>query len=258
MKRNKIWAALAGAALIVGLIAGPSIVQATTDGYQALKQAMQPVGGIYTTSLPSLSTGEHNELHLDSSGRLHVVQTTAPADTEVAGDIAHDAADSGNPVKIGGIGRATWETAASTAADRVNASFDLYGRARVEVGGSAANSWAIAVTAAANTAATVSKAAGTSSQRHVCTGAVITFASLGAPTPELITWRIRDGATGAGTTLYTGYISLPAVAGEAKSIVVPNLWLVGTAATAMTIETLEGGGANDYLSVSLQGVTIPN
>ena len=41
----------------------------------------------------------------------------------VAGDIAHDAADSGNPVKIGGKAASSAPTAV-TAADRVNAYFD--------------------------------------------------------------------------------------------------------------------------------------
>lgn len=43
------------------------------------------------------------------------------------GEIAHDAADSGNPVKVGGKGLSADPTAVSTA-DRVNALFDLIGR----------------------------------------------------------------------------------------------------------------------------------
>lgn len=40
--------------------------------------------------------GDYESLHTDSSGRLHVVNSAG-----IAGDIAHDAADSGNPLKIG-------------------------------------------------------------------------------------------------------------------------------------------------------------
>jgi len=48
-------------------------------------------------------------------------------DTQSVGDIAHDAVDSGNPVKIGGIARQT-SPAAVADADRVNAAFDNVGR----------------------------------------------------------------------------------------------------------------------------------
>ena len=50
----------------------------------------------------------------------------------VSGDVAHDAADSGNPVKIGGVARAA-EATAVTAGDRVNASYTLTGRALAAV-----------------------------------------------------------------------------------------------------------------------------
>lgn len=45
----------------------------------------------------------------------------------VSGDVAHDTADAGEPVKIGGKG-VTAAPAAVTANDRVNAQFDIYGR----------------------------------------------------------------------------------------------------------------------------------
>ena len=207
------------------------------------------VGGKGNAAAPSAATeGDRVDASFDLQGQLR---------TLALGDVAHDAADSGNPLKIGGIGRAVWETAASTAADRVNASFDLFGRLRTDGGGyAAADGWSIKNRAAANTAATISKAAGAAGVKHVATGFMVTFSSLGAPTPEIIGFQIRDGATGAGTVIWEGSISLPAVAGESKMIAQSGLWLVGTAATAMTIETDAGGGANDYLSVSLQGVSI--
>jgi len=45
-----------------------------------------------------------------------------------AGDVAHDAADSGNPVKIGGKATVTEQTAVSAADERVNASFTSTGK----------------------------------------------------------------------------------------------------------------------------------
>ena len=69
------------------------------------------------------SDGDYIPLIVDSSGRLHVTSSA----TAVAGDVAHDAADSGNPVKIGGKAATSAPTAVS-AGDRVNAYFDANGR----------------------------------------------------------------------------------------------------------------------------------
>lgn len=67
--------------------------------------------------------GDYIPLIVDSSGRLHI------APQQAAGDVAHDAADSGNPVKFGGkAASATTAPTAVSAADRVNAYFDLNGR----------------------------------------------------------------------------------------------------------------------------------
>lgn len=264
-------AADAGKPVKVGGKATAAIPTSVTEGDRA--DASFDLGG----RLRVISSGEEahdaadagNPIKIGGKGSAAVAAAVTEGDrvnasftlegrlrTTGEGTVAHDAADAGNPLKVGGIGRAAWETAASTAADRVNASFDLYGRQRVVAGAQEANAWSIKNRAAANTAATVSKAAGTSAERHVCTGFMVTFASLGAPTPEIIGIQIRDGATGAGTIIWEGSISLPAVAGESKWVGLSGLWLVGTAATAMTIETDAGGGANDYLSVSLSGVTI--
>lgn len=63
---------------------------------------------------------------VDASGNLQVDVLTMPAGSS-AGDVAHDAADSGNPVKIGGQARTTNPTAVADA-DRVNAIFDKLGK----------------------------------------------------------------------------------------------------------------------------------
>lgn len=67
--------------------------------------------------------GDYIPLTVDSSGRLHVTSN----DNATAGDVAHDAADSGNPLKIGGKA-ATSTPSAVSAGDRVNAYFDASGR----------------------------------------------------------------------------------------------------------------------------------
>lgn len=238
--------ATAAAAFMLTLGLGGGIVLATTDGYDSIRQAFQSAGGVYTTSQPTLSTAEHNELHLDSRAGLIV-----------GGHVANDAADIGNPVKIGAIARNTWETAV-TAADRVNLSADLYGRLRV-IAGRESTTWSVVHTPSANTQATASKAAGASGVKHVCTGYAWSLSSgAGAPTPELITIAIRDGATGAGTIIWQETVSLPATAGSNAGRVVAGLYLVGTAATAMTIETDSAPGANVVASVSMMGEDISN
>lgn len=72
-------------------------------------------------------------LKVNASGALHTsLQEIEDAmEIEMEGDIAHDAADGTSmPVKIGGKAVAA-EPAAVSAADRVNASFDLYGNQRI-------------------------------------------------------------------------------------------------------------------------------
>lgn len=53
----------------------------------------------------------------------------------VSGDVAHDAVDAGEPVKIGGYAKAAAPTDVSADGDRVNAWFDLAGRQAVFDGG---------------------------------------------------------------------------------------------------------------------------
>ena len=53
--------------------------------------------------------------------------TMSNAAMQVTGDEAHDAADAGNPIKIGGKALTAQPTAVA-ANDRVNAMFDIYGR----------------------------------------------------------------------------------------------------------------------------------
>jgi hypothetical protein len=64
----------------------------------------------------------------DSTGTTIVTQATAAnLNAQVVGNVANAAADSGNPVKIGGVGRTTNPTAV-TDGQRVDASFDKIGK----------------------------------------------------------------------------------------------------------------------------------
>jgi len=70
--------------------------------------------------------GDYTPLQVDASGALYVNLSGEGIDMDVEGNVAHDAADSGNPVKIGGYANST-QRAAVAAADRVDASFNLNG-----------------------------------------------------------------------------------------------------------------------------------
>lgn len=67
--------------------------------------------------------GDYVALSTDSDGALRV---TSAGGGSVEGDVAHDAADSGNPVKIGGKAETTIPAAVSDG-DRVDAFFNEYG-----------------------------------------------------------------------------------------------------------------------------------
>jgi hypothetical protein len=84
-----------------------------TDGSAKLAKAIQIAGEDGTNAVV---------LNVDSSGHAQVDVLSAA----IAGDIAHDAADSGSPLKIGGKAEST-EPSAVADADRVTAYFGVYG-----------------------------------------------------------------------------------------------------------------------------------
>lgn len=118
--------------------------------------------------------------------------------------------------------------------------------------------WAINHVPAVNVAATISKAA-RAGFIHVCTGFVVTaVAGTSAPTATVVTWELRDGATGAGTILLSGKIGIPATAGAVNvPVVLSGAEIPGTVNTAMTLEFTAAGGANTFETVSLFGYDKP-
>jgi len=114
--------------------------------------------------------------------------------------------------------------------------------------------WAITHAPGAAAQATISKGA-VASTRHVCTGlACSVTAGASAPTAALVTFNLRDGATGAGTILATFQTAVPATAGVASApICLSGLNIVGSVNTAMTLETSGATGSNVAASVALFG-----
>jgi len=65
---------------------------------------------------------------------------------------------------------------------------------------------------------------------------------------------LRDGATGAGTVLWSLQVSLPV--NTTWSFALGGLNIVGSAATAMTIETVAAPVAASFASVSMTGYDV--
>jgi hypothetical protein len=113
--------------------------------------------------------------------------------------------------------------------------------------------WSVQHTPAAATQATISKAAVTNF-RHVCTGFTASIAAVGTAS-GIVTAVLRDGATGAGTILWTGKMNVPI--GGCAALSKDGLNVVGTKGTAMTLEFTGAGAAATEETVSMQGYTEP-
>jgi hypothetical protein len=117
--------------------------------------------------------------------------------------------------------------------------------------------WSEISAPAANTQATVSRAAGATGVRHVCTGiSAALVATATAPTAVQLTIHLRNGPATSGTPLWSEVISLPATAGATSAVNLTGLSLIGSAATAMTLEFNAAGGANTVESVTVMGYDI--
>lgn len=110
---------------------------------------------------------------------------------------------------------------------------------------------------AANTQATATKASAGTGLRNVCTGFTVAITGgTTAPSAVQLSVAVIDGASAGTTYLWRSSIALPAVAGSMAAIVRSDIWLVGSEATAMTIEFSAGGGANTIESVTMEGVVV--
>jgi hypothetical protein len=115
--------------------------------------------------------------------------------------------------------------------------------------------WTVISNPAASSQATASIAA-EASVRHVVDCVSFSAVAVVAPVLTALTINVRDGATGAGTVLWTFQVMSPAATGQA---VVPHsicgLNLVGTTNTAMTLE-FSALLTNLIESVSISGYNV--
>ena len=112
--------------------------------------------------------------------------------------------------------------------------------------------WAVTNGAAVGAQSTISRAA-VAAVRHCCTGiAFCLSATTALAAISTATVNLRDGATGAGTVLWSWQVTLPAATLLPLFVQLAGLELVGSVNTAMTLEFAAGIG-NLMTSVSLAG-----
>ncbi|MEB3286183.1 MAG: hypothetical protein VKJ04_01635 [Vampirovibrionales bacterium] len=200
------------------------------DIASALPAGDNNIGNVDIVTLPSLPAGTNN------IGDVDVL--TLPG---VAGDIAHDGADSGNPVKIGGKAKSAEPTAVANN-DRAELITDLVGKQIVLPYALPENLVAGTTSDITNTTSTSVIAAAGAGIRNYITSLTITnsHASVG-------TWvNITDGS--GGTVLLTVYAA-PTGGGVAKDFPTP---LKTTANTALHAVCATSGAT---VRVSASGYT---
>lgn len=117
--------------------------------------------------------------------------------------------------------------------------------------------WSVTSAPAAATQATASRAAGAAGVRHVATAiSIVVAGGAAAPAAQVLTFNLRDGATGAGPVLASWTVGVEAVAGKSVTINLDGLAIPGSAATAMTLEGSAAPGANTFESVVLTGYDV--
>jgi hypothetical protein len=118
--------------------------------------------------------------------------------------------------------------------------------------------WVVCSAPAAAAQATASRAAAAAGIKHVAHRAFGSISTIAATAQTPLNVNLRDGATGAGTIV--GCWSLAALGTTFAAFDtggLSSLGIVGTAATAMTLETTGATVANALGTTTLIGYDIP-
>jgi hypothetical protein len=191
---------------------GTSGTEYTEDAAAASDPAGPMSMAVRADSLAAVTTtdGDNIALRATNKGELYVKQTdvvpvtdnggslTVDGAVTASGNVAHDAADSGNPVKIGAVARTSDPTAVASG-DRVNLIADKIGRLVIAPNAIPENATSGATSDITNTTSTsVIAAQGAGIKTYITSILVMnSHATVG-------TWvNITDGS--GGTVLATGY-----------------------------------------------------
>jgi len=102
--------------------AGSGGTSSTDDAdFTQASTAGTPIIGVYESAPTSVTDNDMGIIGIDQNRRVKVAVDSSTL------DVAHDAVDSGNPVKIGGKAQSAFGTAVA-AGDRTDSKFDLQGR----------------------------------------------------------------------------------------------------------------------------------
>jgi hypothetical protein len=111
--------------------------------------------------------------------------------------------------------------------------------------------WTITSAPAVGNKATATQAAGAAGVRHVLTSINASINATAAQVPLVIV--VRDGATGVGTILWQDRLSAPATPFADSRVSLSGLNIVGSAATAMTVEFTAAGVGTTFETLSATG-----
>lgn len=179
--------------------------------------------------------------------RIRAILTNADA-------IAAIASGSGGALANAGFGflfnNATWDRARSASAANLALLSSLGANVATLPG-----NWSVNHVPAAATVATITRAAGAAGVRHVCTSIDAVLVIPATANQPAIQLNLRDGAAGAGTILWSRRFGIGAAAGAdaQQEVSLSGLNIVGSAATAMTLEFSAAGVATTLQSVAMTG-----
>lgn len=115
------------------------------------------------------------------------------------------------------------------------------------------SAWAVSHCPAANTTATITRAAPGVGKRLVVTSIDVgACAGTTAPTAAAVTVSLTDGAL---TVHWKKNMVFPATAGIQGGIVLDNEWIIIPENTAVTLAFSVAGGANTFEDVNMRGIT---
>lgn len=198
-------------------------------------------------------------LALDANALLYVLDPATGDITAVTGATAtaDGAAPSALLVPVAAFNElfngATWDRMRSASAANL-AALSALGAQLITTPGN----WSVFQIPAVATQATISRAAGATGVRHVCTSIRAKLRTATAATAATVTVNLRDGATGAGTILYSATLDIntnvATIAGKESDVIeLTGLNIPGSAATAMTLETAAAPAANCFAEVQMTG-----
>ncbi len=230
------------AVTILGDGAGGMLAKAEDAAHTTGDLGIQALAVRKDTAVALGADGDYTPLQVDSTGKLWVNATVSSGAT--AGDVAHDSADSGNPVKVGGKAVSA-EPAVVTAADRANFYTDLVGKLIVLPYSNPENFVSGAITSAmTGTTSTSLISAPASGLRNYITQITVSNSHATIGTDVVI----QDGS--GGTTLYT--IPAAAVYGGAV-LTFPTPLRQPTTATAIYCANVTTGASTKVSASGYKG-----